>query len=181
MSVGNVSNPPVLKSCYEDMTLARTASPYLFPCTIIYSIIAAGIVYRMYTYVGVKVKQRWPSHTSLTSSVPHVSNGHRLSYSNLCQHRVREKAQPETNHGVCVCVWFTIQSVAFTHRFYHLYSSQGVVSMDCEKANKGLFTGLLVAVITLIAIATFFVFDSRLNYPYTAIKVSHTISLPSLI
>lgn len=82
MSVGNVSNPPVLKSCYEDMTLARTASPYLFPCTIIYSIIAAGIVYRMYTYVGVKVKQRWPSHTSLTSSVPHVSNGHRLSYSN---------------------------------------------------------------------------------------------------
>ncbi|PVD35083.1 hypothetical protein C0Q70_06364 [Pomacea canaliculata] len=110
----NVSNPPLLKSCYEDMTLARTASPYLFPCTIIYSIIAAGIVYRMYTYVGVKVKQRWPSHTSLTSSVPH-----------------------------------------------------GVVSMDCEKANKGLFTGLLVAVITLIAIATFFVFDSRLNYPTT--------------
>ncbi|CAG5136815.1 unnamed protein product, partial [Candidula unifasciata] len=105
------------KSCYEDITLARTASPYLFPCTIIYSIIAAGILYRMYQYVGVKVTQRWPSHTSLTSSVPH-----------------------------------------------------GSVGMDCEKANKGLFTGLLVAVITLIAIATFFVFESRLNHPQTAIK-----------
>ena len=58
------------KSCYEDVTLVRSTSPYLFPCTIIYSIIAAGIVYRLYQYVGVKVKQRWPSHTSLTSSVP---------------------------------------------------------------------------------------------------------------
>ena len=48
---------------------------------------------------------------------------------------------------------------------------QGVVSMDCEKANKGLFSGLLVAVVTLIAIATFFVFESRLNNPITAIKV----------
>ena len=71
---GNASNLPPVKSCYEDMTLARSASPYLFPCTIIYSIIASGIVYRMYTYVGVKVKQRWPSHTSLTSSAaPQVS------------------------------------------------------------------------------------------------------------
>ena len=43
--------------------------------------------------------------------------------------------------------------------------------MDCEKANKGLFSGLLVAVVTLIAIATFFVFESRLNNPMTAIKV----------
>lgn len=87
----------------------------LFP----FSIIAAGIVYRMYQYVGVKVTQRWPSHTSLTSSVP-----------------------------------------------------AGAVGMDCEKANKGLFTGLLVAVVTLIAIATFFVFESRLNHPHTAIKVT---------
>ena len=45
------------------------------------------------------------------------------------------------------------------------------MSMDCEKANKGLFSGLLVAVVTLIAIATFFVFESRLNNPMTAIKV----------
>ncbi|CAL1539090.1 unnamed protein product, partial [Lymnaea stagnalis] len=116
------------KSCYEDVTLARTASPYLFPCTIIYSIIAAGIIYRMYQYVGVKVTQRWPSHTSLTSSVPH-----------------------------------------------------GAVGMDCEKANKGLFTGLLVAVVTLIAIATFFVFESRLNHPHTAIKIFLVMEISLII
>ncbi|XP_059173812.1 proton channel OtopLc-like isoform X2 [Physella acuta] len=116
------------RSCYEDVTLARTASPYLFPCTIIYSIIASGIIYRMYQYVGVKVTQRWPSHTSLTSSVP-----------------------------------------------------AGAVGMDCEKANKGLFTGLLVAVVTLIAIATFFVFESRLNHPHTAIKIFFVMEISLII
>ena len=54
----------------------------------------------------------------------------------------------------------------------------GAVGMDCEKANKGLFSGLLIAVVTLIAIATFFVFESRLNYPETAIKVRVWISTP---
>ncbi|RUS82167.1 hypothetical protein EGW08_010049 [Elysia chlorotica] len=118
----------MLKSCYEDVTLARTASPYLFPCTIIYSIIAAGIIYRMYQYVGVKVVQRWPSHTSLTSSVP-----------------------------------------------------AGAVGMDCEKANKGLFSGLLIAVITLIAIATFFVFESRLNQPTSAIKIFFVMEITLIL
>ncbi|GFN98271.1 otopetrin-1 [Plakobranchus ocellatus] len=116
------------KSCYEDITLARTASPYLFPCTIIYSIIAAGIIYRMYQYVGVKVTQRWPSHTSLTSSVP-----------------------------------------------------AGAVGMDCEKANKGLFSGLLIAVITLIAIATFFVFESRLKQPTSAIKIFFVMEIALIL
>ncbi|KAK3599223.1 hypothetical protein CHS0354_012831 [Potamilus streckersoni] len=113
----NVSKDAV-KSCYDDLTLARTSSPYLFPCTIIYSIIAAGIIYRLYQYIGMKIKQRWPSHTSLTSSVP-----------------------------------------------------QGATSIDCEKANKGLFLGLLVAVVTLIAMATFFVFENRISDTNTAIKV----------
>ncbi|KAK6172603.1 hypothetical protein SNE40_016226 [Patella caerulea] len=128
MKNSNLTGTRTLKSCYEDMTLARTASPYLFPCTIIYSIIAAGVIYRMYRYVGVRVKQRWPSHTSLTSSVP-----------------------------------------------------QGAASMDCEKANKGLFSGLLVAVITLIAIATFFVFESRLSDPITAVQVFYVMELALLV
>lgn len=112
------------KSCYEEVTLARSASPYLFPCTIIYSIIGAGIIYRLYQYIGVRVKQRWPSHTSFTSSAP-----------------------------------------------------TGASAIDCDKANKGLFLGLLVAVFTLIAIATFFVFESRLQDMFTAVKVLFTTEI----
>ena len=35
-NAGLVRQENETKSCYEDSTLARTASPYLFPCTIIY-------------------------------------------------------------------------------------------------------------------------------------------------
>ncbi|XP_033743719.1 proton channel OtopLc-like isoform X1 [Pecten maximus] len=111
-------------SCYRQETLARSASPYLFPSLIIYSIIAAGIIYRLYQYIGVRIKQRWPSHTSLTSSVP-----------------------------------------------------AGAAAIDCEKANKGLFLGLLVAVLTLIAMAIFFVFDTRVESPDNAIKVFFTTEI----
>lgn len=116
------------KSCYEEVTLARSASPYLFPCTIIYSIIGAGIIYRLYQYIGVRIKQRWPSHTSFTSSAP-----------------------------------------------------TGASAIDCDKANKGLFLGLLVAVFTLIAIATFFVFESRLQDMFTAVKVLFTTEIVLMI
>lgn len=112
------------KSCYEAITMARSASSYLFPCTILYSIIAAGIIYTLYQYVGVKIQQKWPSHTSLTSSVP-----------------------------------------------------QGATGIDCDKANKGLFLGLLVAVLTLIATATFFVFENRLSDSATAVKVFHVTEI----
>lgn len=116
------------KSCFEDVTLARVASPYLFPCTIMYSLIASGIIHRMYLYVGVKVKQKWPSHMSLTSSQP-----------------------------------------------------QSTASMDCEKANRGLFLGLLIGVITLIAIATFFVFEVRISDSETAIKVFFITEIALLV
>ncbi|KAK3099634.1 hypothetical protein FSP39_007321 [Pinctada imbricata] len=124
----NFSGVNMTKSCYEELTLARSASPYLFPCTIIYSIIAAGIIYRLYQYIGVRIKQRWPSHTSLTSSVP-----------------------------------------------------AGAAAIDCEKANKGLFLGLLVAVFTLIAIATFFVFESRINDSITAVQVLFTTEIVLMV
>ncbi|KAH3841794.1 hypothetical protein DPMN_115274 [Dreissena polymorpha] len=123
----NITGGP-LKSCYEEITLARSASPYLFPCTVIYSIIGAGIVYRLYQYVGVKVRQRWPSHTSLTSSVP-----------------------------------------------------QGATGIDCDKANKGLFMGLLVAVLTLIAIATFFVFENRISDSSTAVQVFYVTEIALMV
>lgn len=47
----------------------------------------------------------------------------------------------------------------------------GATGIDCDKANKGLFLGLLVAVLTMIAIATFFVFENRISDSSTAIQV----------
>ena len=57
----------------------------------------------------------------------------------------------------------------------------GAAAIDCEKANKGLFLGLLVAVFTLIAIATFFVFESRIKDSITAVKVLFTTEIVLMV
>ena len=58
-----------------------------------------------------------------------------------------------------------------------LIFSIGATGIDCDKANKGLFFGLLVAVLTLIAIATFFVFETRIKDALTAIQVFYVTEI----
>ena len=213
------------KSCYEDVTLARSASPYLFPCTIIYSIIAAGIIYRLYQYIGVKVKQRWPSHTSLTSSVPQGTllwtflglikskwrtfltkncyfHAHLLNFL-LTQTIKGRRKNKQKNHKKIFCLnnstipgnlKNTVLNSSHTRKVSAQYFEEsltnhaiiynypvsfniGATGIDCDKANKGLFFGLLVAVLTLIAIATFFVFETRINDSLTAIQVFYVTEI----
>ena len=38
--------------CQTTFTLARRASPFLYPCVIEYSLIAAAIVYKIYQVIG---------------------------------------------------------------------------------------------------------------------------------
>ncbi len=90
--------------CFQYETLARKASPYLFPCTIQYSLIAAAIVYKMYSNVG-KIGR------------------HVLSIEGTGSHTQR----------------------------------------DCHKANKGLFLGLFITILTLVSISCFFVFEKRFD------------------
>ena len=62
-----------------------------------------------------------------------------------------------------------------------LYHYTGATGIDCDKANKGLFLGLLVAVVTLIAIATFFVFENRISDSLTAIKVFYVTEIALMV
>ena len=63
--------------------------------------------------------------------------------------------------------------------FYSIFT--GATGIDCDKANKGLFSGLLVAVLTLIAIATFFVFESRISDSQSAIKVFYITEISLMV
>ena len=102
---GNATLASMIDRCDLQESLATKTSPYLFPCTIEYSIIAAAILYKMYLNVG-KVGVVCDSEDEKESSVT-----------------------------------------------------------ECHKANKGLFFGLFVTILTIIAVATFFVFerDSHLD------------------
>ena len=84
------------------------ASPYLFPCTIEYSLICAAVIYKMCRNVG----RRFCAASAADAYPPHE----------------------------------------------HI-SATGV---DCDKANRGLFFGLFITVLTLVAVSCYFVFDDRL-------------------
>lgn len=95
-------------------SLVQDASPFLFPCTIEYSLICAAILYVMWKNIGQQQRKPLPA-------AQHVTLSHTGSI----------KRSP------------------------HHYS------VDCARAHKGLFVGILALVLTIISLILFFVLISR--------------------
>lgn len=96
-------------------SLVQDASPFLFPCTIEYSLICAAILYVMWKSIS-----KLPA-TGTTSS----------------------RVKTEVNQY---------------KRSPHHYS------VDCARAHKGLFVGILFLVLTIISLILFFVLISRIEF-----------------
>ncbi|XP_011493998.1 PREDICTED: otopetrin-2-like isoform X2 [Ceratosolen solmsi marchali] len=93
-------------------SLVQDASPFLFRCTIEYSLICAAILYVM-----------WKNISKATAKKP---------------------ATPPARHH--------------THAYRR---SPHHYSVDCARAHKGLFLGILILVLTIISLILFFVLTSR--------------------
>lgn len=104
--------------CEYESTLVWKAAPYLFPCTIEYSLIAAAVAYKMYRNVGCLYSQQ---HAPLSLAITDSS--------------LMRRGASSANESV-----------------------------NCNKANKGLFVGLLVSVLTMVAVSCYFVFGDRLSF-----------------
>ena len=100
-------------------SLVQNASPFLFPCTIEYSLICAVILYEMWK----KVK-----------SLPDIE-------------RTRKNSE-KPNHKKSA------------HHF----------SVDCARAHRGMFTGILVIVVTIICLIMYFVLHDEPGYELMAIS-----------
>lgn len=98
-------------------TLVQNASPFLFPCTIEYSLICAVILYEMWK----KVKSLPDIERSRRSSMKHQSKS--------------------------------------AHHF----------SVDCSRAHRGMFCGVLVIVLTIISLIMYFVLHNEPSYEQLAI------------
>ncbi|XP_012232099.1 proton channel OtopLc isoform X2 [Linepithema humile] len=94
-------------------SLVQDASPFLFPCTIEYSLICAAILYVMWKNI---------SKAGFT--------------------------QPTTPPGS-------------RHHAHAYRKSPHHYSVDCARAHKGLFVGILILVLTIISLILFFVLISR--------------------
>lgn len=99
-------------------TLVQDASPFLFPCTIEYSLICAAILYVMWR--------------------------------NICRPQPEQTVRISEGHSPC-------------KRSPHYYS------VDCARAHKGLFIGILILVLTIISLILFFVLISRPEYVTVAV------------
>lgn len=104
-------------------SLVQDASPFLFPCTIEYSLICAAILYVMWKNIS-----KYPSK-DVAAAIAKARILEGLAY----------KKSP------------------------HLYS------VDCARAHKGLFFGILVLVLTIISLILFFVLVSRKEYASLAV------------
>ncbi|KAF5282177.1 hypothetical protein FQR65_LT02874 [Abscondita terminalis] len=100
-------------------TLVQDASPFLFPCTIEYSLICAAILYVMWKSIS--------------------------------------KLQPPNSMGGKLKTEF-----AFRKSPHHY-------SVDCARAHKGLFLGILLLVLTIISLILFFVLISRSEFSGLAV------------
>ena len=106
--VYSTDNSDVAINCYTGQSLAFKASPYLYPCVVQYSIIAAAMIYNVYRSVGDK----------------EVSEG-KTALSGI---------------------------------------NNMDINIDCHKANKGLFLGLFIVLLTLISICIFMLMRKDLTY-----------------
>ncbi|XP_034238334.1 proton channel OtopLc-like [Thrips palmi] len=98
-------------------TLVRNASPFLFPCTVEYSLICAVVLFEMWknTHKG--------------------GHGHGHSHHSPARDSA-VSTQELGGHGV---------------------RSANHLSVDCTKAHKGLFAGIVVVVLTIICLVLYFV------------------------
>ncbi|XP_059616659.1 proton channel OtopLc-like isoform X2 [Phlebotomus argentipes] len=99
-------------------SLVQNASPFLFPCTIEYSLICAVILYEMWKQV---------------KTIPNIEKTRRNSQ------------KPHTKSA---------------HHF----------SVDCARAHRGMFAGILVIVLTIICLIMFFVLHDVEGYEMLAIQ-----------
>jgi hypothetical protein len=103
-------------------TLVQNAAPFLFPCTIEYSLICAVILFEMWKKIKCDIDPRRAS-----------------------------------------------KEVTFHQKNFHQ------LSVDCSKSHRGMFSGILVTVFTIISLIMYFVLNGEAVYKEKAIlEVSFT-------
>lgn len=109
-------------------------SPLLFPCAIEYSLISAAILYVMWKNVVASESDGLRSASITSSQIVRRS-----------RHHVTRLSCRKIVFCIVICTLLIFQ-----------------YSVDCAKANKGLFAGIFILVLTIISLTLFF---ALINHP----------------
>ncbi|XP_046395427.1 proton channel OtopLc-like [Ischnura elegans] len=116
-------------------SLVQNASPFLFPCTIEYSLICAVILYAM-----------WRTSCQAATIMPEGPPSPLLA---------TPRVTPWSENPQAAAIVATTSSQHF--------------SVDCASAHRGLFSGILVLVLTIISLIMFLVLEREPGYAHLAI------------
>ncbi|XP_047111758.1 proton channel OtopLc-like [Schistocerca piceifrons] len=130
-------------------SLVQNAAPFLFPCTIEYSLICAVVMYEMWKHIqpaggrSAKDAYRKTSRQVSTTSAPSIAD------EDESDSRGEGKSPLPHPGGV---------------DGHGLPRPSSRLSVDCAKAHKGLFGGIFVVVLTIISLILFFVLHKDDDY-----------------
>lgn len=125
---GSQSTNQTVRGCVVEKNLSWKTSPYLFPFSVQYSLIAVAIVCQMHRNISTAHAQQ-----RVESRVPPLPPQHDNSST---------RDVTDDDGGVATAT----------------------AQVNCDKAHKGLFLGLLVVVLTLVAVSCYFVFGAGRGY-----------------
>ena len=126
-------------TCPPDDSLSWKASPYLYPCTIQYCLVAVAILCQMYRNIG-RIHVRHVDESRDPDAASTIRSG------------------GAGGGGEIAAVSSTLDDVTSGGGG----GGSGVYTVDCDKAHRGLFLGLFVFVLTLVAVSCYFVVGDQL-------------------
>ena len=141
-----LSMNPFLLECEGPNTLNtiyRNFSPYLYPFVIEYSILMVGIFYMIYANINKcprrkEAKKIYDSNQQDSST----SNNSTSESNDMDENEIADHFQELSEHD--------------GH-----FNNNLIVYADCHAANKGLFSGLILLVLTIVFVILFFVAASN--------------------
>ncbi|XP_077292656.1 proton channel OtopLc-like isoform X2 [Arctopsyche grandis] len=117
-------------------SLVQNASPFLFPCTVEYSLICAVILFEMWK----NIKVRKTAQLDRTGKVTPADSRSRSCHNSM-------------SHEKLIHQFSILFGGAKNPRSSHHFS------VDCAGAHRGLFSGILIIVVTIISLIMFFVLN----------------------
>ncbi len=129
--------------------LLAKSGPFLFPCTIEYSLICAAVLYMMWKNIGTEhqhyMQSKRRSKISFRMHLPLQPDGEQIA---------RNQVRDRRFSLACERPVIEISLSLFTAQY----------SVDCSNANNGLFSGIFVMVFTIISLIVFFVLIHSENH-----------------
>lgn len=166
-----VKHLPESYACAQNTLLttkSMNALPYLYPFTIEYNLLLAATFLSLYFNIG---KIGLAANGEATCK-PFLFKSSRNYHNNIANRPRSYSSSPGSHFGSIDNSSALRLGEANSEKEMGEYKSNFVVNADCHSANKGLFCGFFVLLVTLVTIVIFFVTINKPTHIQLGIKIN---------